>query len=531
MSSMQNIQMTTNKIDLEKETMVAELQGSLLEFCKVFYPLLTGREFIISTPPGREPHAVTISRALTRAARLQLKSQRLIVNVPPGHGKSTFLCMWVAWTLSKYPDSRYLYISYSKSLAAKHTETIKRIIGLRHYKYLFDVSIRWDSKAKEFFQTTAGGSVAAFGSAGAIVGQDGGLPGLDRFSGAVIVDDPHKVDEAHSDAVRRGVIENYRETIQQRARGINVPYIYIGQRVHEDDLGAYLLNGNDGYEWEKVVLKSIDDAGNPLYPEAFPLESLLIKQEKDPYVFASQFQQNPIPAGGGLFKPDWFPILDHEPEMLYTFLTCDTAETMKSYNDASVFSFWGLYEIENFGKKTGELGLHWIDCLEVRVEPKDLRDTFISFYVDCSRHKKPPLLAAIEKKSTGVTLISVLKELRGLTIREVERTRASGSKTQRFLEMQPYIASKYVSFTKDSPHLEMCLKHMSSITANEAHRFDDIADTLADAVRLALIDKSVYSIDKVDSTRSAILDKLNRTFGDRLKAGNAKYDRGIKEIR
>jgi len=510
------------KVDLDRETLVAELQGSLLEFCKVFYPLLTGRDFIISVPIGREPHAVTISRALTRAARLQIPTQRLIINVPPGHGKSTFLCMWVAWTLSKYPDSRYLYISYSKSLAAKHTETIKRIIGLRHYKYLFNVSIRWDSKAKEFFQTTAGGSIAAFGSAGAIVGQDGGLPGLDRFSGAVIMDDSHKIDEAHSTTIREGVIENYRETIQQRARGVNVPYIYIGQRVHEADLAAYLIDGKDGYDWEKVILQSIDVHGHALYPEAFPIESLLIKQDKDPYVFASQFQQNPIPAGGGLFKPDWFITLDEEPEMLVTFITCDTAETDKSWNDATVFSFWGVYEIINFGKKSGEIGVHWLDTIELRVEPKDLKDSFVDFYTECTRHRMPPLMAAIEKKSTGVTLVSILKELRGITIREIERTRASGSKTQRFLEIQPYVASKLISFTKDAKHKDHCIKHMTSITANDSHRHDDIADTFADAIRLALIDKTVYSINKTDNTRSEILSKLNSKFNERLTAGNAK---------
>jgi len=519
-------------IDLDKESMVSELQGSLLEFCKVFYPLLTGRDFIISTPLGREPHAITISRALTRAARLQIPSQRLLIAVPPGHGKSTFLALWVAWTLSIYPDSRYLYISYSKSLAAKHTETIKRIISLRHYQYLFDVSIRHDSKAKEFFQTNHGGSIAAFGSGGAIVGQDGGLPGLDRFSGAVIVDDPHKIDEAHSDTIRQSVIENYRETIQQRARGVNVPYIYIGQRVHEADLAAYLLDGKDGYSWERVILKSIDDAGNALYPEAFPLESLLIKQERDPYVFASQFQQNPIPAGGGLFKPEWFVVLPREPDILFTFLTCDTAETSKSWNDATSFCFWGVYEIENFGRKTGELGLHWLDCMEIRVEPKDLRDQFIIFYSDCCRHKVPPLMAAIEKKSTGVTLISILKEIRGLTIREIERTRASGSKTQRFLEIQPYIASKYVSFTEGASHVTMCIDHMTKITANESHRHDDIADCACDAIRLALIDKTVYSIDKKDNTRSAILSELNRKLGDKITAGNARYDeRGSGSLR
>lgn len=507
------------KLDLEKEEMAAALKGSFLLFCQTMYPLLTSRDWIISNPAGRESHVITISKALTRAARLEIPNHRLIINVPPGSGKSTSLCMWVAWTLAQYPDSKYLYVSYSKSLAGKHTETIKRIISLRHYKFLFDVSIRYDSKAKEHFQTTSGGAVMAAGSSGSITGFDAGSPGLDRFSGAVLLDDLHKVDEAHSQTIREGVIENYRETIQQRARGIKVPFIFIGQRVHEADVADYLLRGQDGYHWDSVILPSIDSAGNALYPEAFPLASLLIKQERDPYVFASQFQQDPIPAGGGLFKSEWFIELELEPEILCTFITADTAETAKSWNDATVFAFWGLYEITNFGKKTGELGLHWLDCMEIRVEPKDLKDAFIGFYTDCMRHKMPPKLAAIEKKSTGVTLVSVLQEFRGLSIREIERTRASGSKTQRFLEIQPYVASKLISFTEGAKHKDMCISHMCKLTANESHRHDDIGDVAADAVRMAFIDKSVYSLNNGNDKRSEMMRHMDNSLKKRLAAG------------
>ncbi len=493
-------------IDIDKESLASELKGSLLKFCQYFYPLLYSRDFIIPNPHGREPHVITICRALTRAARLEIPSQRLWISVPPGHGKSTMLSMWVSWTLAKYPDSKYLYISYSVSLAAKHTETIKRIIQLPHYKYLFDVSIRHDARGKEFFQTTAGGAIQAFGSTGSIVGSDGGLPGMDRFSGAVILDDLHKIDEAHSETIRNSVITNYRETIQQRARGINVPFIGIGQRVHEEDIAAYLLSGNDGYNWEHVILKSIDDAGNALYPEAFPLEMLRIRQEKDPYVFSAQMQQQPVPAGGSLFKPEWFEMMDEEPDIIMTFITADTAETSKSWNDATVFSFFGLYEIEIFGKKTGELGLHWIDCQELRVEPKDLKASFIEFWQGCMVHPKPPLMAAIEKKSTGVTLVSVLQEMRGLQIRQIERNRSSGSKTQRFLEIQPYVASKLISFTKTAKHVKICVDHMSRITASDSHRFDDICDTLADAIRIALIDKTLsYNLKPKDTNAVNIM--------------------------
>ena len=513
--------MATQKIDYEKEAEASKLRGSLLEFTRYFFEYITGRKFIISVPIARESHHITCCKALTNVMRLQ--TLREIINLPPGCGKSTLCSMWAAWGLASYPDSNYLYISYSHELATKHTAFIRSIVSSKMYRYLFDVEIDSESRAKDSFRTTAGGSIKAFGSGGAITGQDAGLPGLDRFTGAVILDDAHKPDEAHSDTVRQSVINNYDETIRQRCRGINVPIIYIGQRVHEADLTDYFTSGKDVDEWHTTILKGLDEAGNALYPEMMPKEKLLILQEKSPYVFASQYQQDPLPAGGGLFKPEWFVILDEEPICPVTFITADTAETNKSWNDATVFSFWGIYEIETMGRKTGELGLHWIDCMELRIEPKDLKSAFMDFYANCVLYPKAPLLAAIEKKSTGVTLISVLQELRGMQIREIERTIASGSKTQRFLEMQPFIASKRISFTQNAKHIDNCIKHMSKITANETHRHDDIADTLSDAIRIALIEKIIYSNDDKAKERNQILVEMNESLQRKIQARKAAY--------
>jgi predicted phage terminase large subunit-like protein len=510
-------------INIEKEQEASKLRGSLLEFTKFFFYHLTGREFIVSKPVCRESHQITVCRTLTQIKRLELL--REIINLPPGSGKSMMVSMFIAWCWSEFPDSNFLYISYSHELATKHTSFIRSIVSSRMYGYLFDVYLDPESRAKDNFKTTKGGTIKAFGSAGAVTGQDAGLPGLDRFSGAVIIDDAHKPDEAHSDTIRQGVIDNYDETIRQRPRGINVPIIYIGQRVHEADLTEYLCSGKDVDDWHKTILKGLDEAGNALYPEMMPLEKLLKLQEKSPYVFASQYQQNPMPAGGGIFKPEWFITLDDEPEFLKTFITADTAETNKSWNDATVFSFWGVYEIETFGKKTGELGIHWIDCLELRIEPKDLETAFIEFYANCTLHPKPPLMAAIEKKSTGVTLVSALQKIRGIAIREIERTIASGSKTQRFLEMQPYVASKRISFSADARHAENCITHMSKITANDSHRNDDIADTLADAIRIALIEKTIYSIDNRDESRRKLTDGMAQSFQKKLRAGAARNGR------
>lgn len=512
-------------IDIEKEQEAARLRGSLLEFTKFFYQHITGRQFIVAAPIGRESHIVTICRTLTDATRLQTIDLSYEINVPPGHGKSTLVSCWIAWCWTLWPDSQFIYTSYAQELAAKHTAFVKDIVGCRMYSYLFDVELKKDSRAKDSFETTAGGGVKAFGSAGAVTGQNAGLPGLERFSGALIIDDPIKPDDVFSDTIRESIKQNYINTLRQRNRGITVPFIFIGQRLHEDDLGGFLLSGEDTRPWNHVVLKGLDDAGNALAPHIKTREQLLILQKKSPYVYASQYQQDPLPAGGGVFKKEWFVMLDEEPEMLVTFITADTAESEKDWNDATVFSFFGLYEIETMGKKTGEMGLHWLDCVELRIEPKDLKDSFIDFYTNCVRHPKVPRLAAIEKKSTGVTLLSVLQDLRGIQIREIERTKESGSKTKRFVEMQPFIASKLISFTSNARHAEMCREHMKKITANNTHRHDDIADTLSDAIRIALIEKTMYAIDNKDEQRKQILTNLNNRFKRRLNAGANQHGR------
>lgn len=510
-------------IDYIKEEEASRLRGSLLEFSRFFYEHLTGRQFIVSKPVCRESHHITVCRTLTQVKRLELL--REIINLPPGSGKSLMVSMFIAWCWTDYPDSNFLYISYSHELATKHTSFVRSIVSSRPYGYLFDVYIDPESRAKDNFKTTKGGTIKAFGSSGAVTGQDAGLPGLDRFSGAVIIDDAHKPDEAHSDTIRQGVIDNYDETIRQRPRGVMVPIIYIGQRVHEADLTEYLLSGKDVDEWHTTILKGLDDAGNALYPEMMPREKLLALQDKSPYVFASQYQQDPMPAGGGIFRPEWFEILDEDPEMIVTFITADTAETNKSWNDATVFHFWGVYEIVNMGKKTGDLGLHSIDCAEMRIEPKDLEREFVDFYANTTLYVKAPRLAAIEKKSTGITLVSVMQKYRGLQIREIERTIASGSKTQRFLEIQPIVASRLISFTRNAKHAEMVINHMSKITANNSHRHDDIADTVADAIRIALIEKTIYSIDNRDESRRKLTDGLKKTFHSKLRAGAIRNGR------
>lgn len=495
-------------IDIEKEELASRLRGSLQEFTRFFTKHITNRDYIQSKPVGRESHQITICRELTAMTRMEHTDENLLINVEPGSGKSLQICMWIAWCYTQNPACNFIYVSHSQTLAAEQTAFIRLIMSSRMYEWLFDVYIAKDTRAKDHFATTAGGHVAAFGSAGAIVGRNAGLPGQSIFSGAVVIDDAHKPDEAFSDTMRENVIRNYEVTIRQRPRGENVPIIFIGQRVHEADLAAFFIDGKDTKRWRQIVLKALDDAGNALYPEVHSKEYLRELEEKSPYVFYSQYQQTPTPAGGSLFAPEWFLELDNEPEFLCTFITVDSAETDKTVNDPTAMSFLGLYDIEVFGKKTGQLGLHWIDCLEEWIDAKDLEEKFIDFWRECSHHTTPPLIAAIEKKSTGVTLIGAVNKIQGIKVKDVMRTAASGSKATRYIEMQPYAASKRITFTKYARHIARCKLHMSKITANNAHRHDDICDTLYDGVKIGLIDKSLHKIETGSSTANQVMNTL-----------------------
>lgn len=499
------------------------LHKSLLEFTQTFYYLRTGRKFELSHPVGRESHYITICRALVRV--MKGETTRLIINVPPRYGKTELIINFVAWAISQFPDSNFLYVSYSLGLAKKQTKTIRQIIGMQEFSDLFGVSISEDTSAQGNFETSQGGTIYAAGADGEITGRGAGIKDCDRFGGAILIDDIHKPSEVNSDTIRESVIDWYFGTLQSRVNNPQkTPIILIGQKLHEDDLPAHLVASG---EWETVIIPALDEAGNALHPAMHPKEILLKMQATMPYVFAAQYQQNPLPAGGGIFKPEWFFQMDEDPQILSTFITADTAETDKSYNDPTVFSFFGLYKIHNAEIETEMYGLHWLDCVEIRVEPKDLHAAFMSFYASCMRYPIKPRIVAIEKKSTGVTLSSVLKNIRGLSTFDIERTKSSGNKTTRFLEIQPIVASRQVSLKKGARHTEMCIEHMRKITANDSHRHDDIADTLYDGIKLGLIDNLIISqtperkgqdsliAQNIMSRFSKVMEYRKRKYGSR----------------
>ncbi len=259
----------------------------------------------------RSAHHDAITDALQSV--FEGRTKRLIINIPPRYSKTELAKAFMAWGLGRVPDSEWIYTSYSGRLATASSFDVRLMLEDAEYRQIFPgVQLRQDSQAKDEWRTIVGGMVYATGAGGTITGYGAGKyrPG---FGGAIIIDDPHKADEARSETMRANVIDWYRDTLQSRLNSPDTPIILIMQRLHEQDLAGWLLGGGTGEEWTHVCLPAIQADGTALWPEKHSIEELRRMEQAMPYTFAGQYMQRPAPAEGGLFKPDRIEVIDAEP--------------------------------------------------------------------------------------------------------------------------------------------------------------------------------------------------------------------------
>lgn len=259
----------------------------------------------------RNHHHRTICDALMRVFRGECK--RLIINMPPRYSKTELAVVnFVTWSMGRVPDAEFIHTSYSTRLAVNNSWQARELLTTEAYQEIFPTRLNEDSKAKDEWRTTDGGVMYATGAGGTITGYGAGKQ-REGFSGAIIIDDPHKPDEVTSEVMRRNVIDWFQNTLESRKNSPDTPIILIMQRLHENDLAGWLLGGGNGEQWEHLSLPAIQDDGTALWPEKHSIEDLRRMEAASPYVFAGQYMQSPAPLEGGMFKPGQIEIVDALP--------------------------------------------------------------------------------------------------------------------------------------------------------------------------------------------------------------------------
>ena len=278
--------MTRSDDEIDRIALKHKLETDFYFFVRYAFHKTTGRKW------SRNWHHETLCRKMEAVNRGDIK--RLVINLPPRYSKTEIIVvMFIAWSLAKAADCEFINVSYAARLAANNGAKARDIVSAGWFQEIWpSCRIRSDANSKDDWRTVDGGVVYSTGSGGTITGFGAGKdrPG---FGGAIIIDDPHKADEADSETIREGVIDWFGNTLESRANTADTPIILIMQRLEPRDLAGFLLIGGNGEKWEHVCLKAIQDDGLPLWPEKHSIERLEQMKAANVRVFNAQYQQSP----------------------------------------------------------------------------------------------------------------------------------------------------------------------------------------------------------------------------------------------
>ena len=101
------------------------------------------------------------------------KSPRLMILVPPRHGKSELASIrFPAWHLGHNPTHEIINVGYNLELPMKFSRKVREVMRDPHYKAVFpDAQLDPDSQSVEAWMTTRGGGFTAAGVGGGITGK------------------------------------------------------------------------------------------------------------------------------------------------------------------------------------------------------------------------------------------------------------------------------------------------------------------------------------------------------------------------
>lgn len=262
----------------------------------------------------------------------------VVINIAPRFGKTQFVSIdWPARCIANNPRAKFIHLSYSDELALDNSAKCRETIGSKEYQNFWSVKIKPDSDSKKKWYTQQGGGMYATAAGGQVTGFGAGsLADLDfdkvedefddffageideevdpnLFYGAIIIDDPIKVDDAYSETARDRANQRLVGTIMSRRNSRNTPIVVVMQRLHEDDMAGFILAGGTGepvYHLNLQSLIALPDAPHDapevekyrsLWPEKHSVEELLNMRATSRKDFMAQHQQDPTPEEGTFF--------------------------------------------------------------------------------------------------------------------------------------------------------------------------------------------------------------------------------------
>lgn len=377
--------------------------NSLQSYTRSAWPLIEPK---LPFVPGW--HIDAICEHLEAVFSGQIKN--LLINIPPRHAKSTLVSVaFPSWAWTKRPWMKFIYGSYSHSLAKRDSVKMRNVIQSRWYQDTFKVnwSLAEDQNEKTNYVNTVGGARRATSVGATIIGEGGDC---------LVLDDPQSPRSSRSGPRREDVMDWIDQEFFIRVNDPKtVSKIIIMQRLDEKDVSAHVL-AKGGWEHlmlpaefepERRCFTSIGwtdpraEAGEALWPARFGKEeNEKSKKEMGSKAWAGQGQQRPAPSDGIIFKRGWLgKFYTKDPQELakeMEFLALSIDLPFDEGGTFAVFQIWGRKGPDKY----------LLDQTRAQV---GFNEQCVMFRLAVA--KWPNLNAKwVEKKANGAAMITTLKK-------------------------------------------------------------------------------------------------------------------------
>jgi predicted phage terminase large subunit-like protein len=388
---------------------------------------------------------------------------KLVVNVPPGHAKTTIVCMiWPLWEmLILGRNDHYAAVSFDANLTRDAGANVLKVLRSGWAKALGGREYVKRESAASDFHTLPGGRYFTTSTGGKITG---------RHFSRMIIDDPTKPASATATSLQEAQ-DRWSNTLRTRVKPDGA-FVLIMQRLADTDLAGYLLESG---EWVHVRLPlqakgercvtrwGADERkdGAILWPgRGTDAHWASLRRDLGPLTAAAQLDQDPVPDGGAIFKAEWFK------------------RGKPPGNGRKVISVDCTFKEE---PGSDFVSMHvWVQCgpnfyLTDRVHERlGFRDTLTRLRGFCGRHRDAERVL-VEKAANGHAVLDVLSaEIPG-----IEGVIPDGGKVARAQAISGYAESGNIFLPEGTDGDEVQL---------EASRFprgknDDDVDAMSQGVR------------------------------------------------
>ncbi|MEA2112849.1 MAG: terminase family protein [Patescibacteria group bacterium] len=436
------------------------------------------------------------------------KCKRLIVQMPPRHGKSRLISeLFPSWELGKHPYKEIMLASYSENLSKEFSGKARDLVNEDVYPGIFGKKLRRDMRGKGHWslQGTAQGrgGMRAVGLNGSITGK-----GANIF----IVDDPiRNRQDADSKVIRDTIWGNFRSAVDTRLKPDDVVIIVLTTWHLDDLIGRIKANLKEHEvaledEWDIIKLPAIamEDEhwevngevferkmGEALWEDHFPLK-FLEKKKRDVGIveFSSLYQQSPISGETQIFRQDQFLYRTEEDLLgkeMQRYLTVDPSVGSGDKSDYTGFcdnrvdrdNFWNI------------MGWH------KRVGPQELIDTLFALHSE-NRYDR----IGIEETMYEMAIRPFLQQemiRRNMFLPLVQLKHLHRSKVSRIGDLESRYASGRIFHLK-----HMCKDMEEEFLTYPRGVHDDIIDAVAYQVQIT---EDFYNSESGDFPDDNLFDK------------------------